>query len=422
MTTLSLGGIPRTRSRTVDVTRPYQDTQLRDQLLTFRTGETTRDETRYGAGKWNNPTDRIRRDEAFVDVGGPFYNEKLSYWDDGRIYTASYPPFYSYRGVQLPVGATLVTRLSGTDTYWNPVVSASDDQSLFAWGGTAISRCAPTNPHSQVLTALGELYRDGLPSAVGVKTLRDRDVGGEFLNYQFGIAPLLSDIRKLHKSLTESQKILNQYLRDSGRMVRRRYDQPESIETSVTTKTGFAGLGTPILVTYLYRGSDTSGATRVSTTTIKSKRWFKGAFTYYAQLPTGRLASIERRLQEYNHLLGILPTPAVLWNLTPWSWAADWVFNIGDVLNNVSMMQSDGLVLLYGYVMEHKTITREHHCFGYSLSNGDNVNSVNRFTSEVKTRRKATPFGFGLKLEEFTPRQWAILTALGLSRGQSLAR
>jgi len=353
-------------------------------------------------------------------VGGPFFNQKTTYWDSGKIYL---PKSGLYRGQmpQLPVANTLTDNKTGNGTFWAPAVSESSDMELNSFGATAISRCAPANPHAQILTSIGELYRDGLPSAVGVKTIRDRDPGSEFLNYQFGIAPLVSDLKDLHRSLTESEKILARYLRDSGRLVRRRYEQPESIETSVTTSVGASFLGRPSVVTPLYAGS-TSGATRVATTTITSKRWFSGAFTYHAAIPDGLLNNMRLRIQEYNHLFGILPTPAVLWNLTPWSWAFDWVANMGDVLNNISMFQSDGLLLAYGYVMEHKTITREYHLYGYSMSNAGAVNEVQRFTSEVKVRRRATPYGFGLKLEDFTDRQWAILIALGLSQGKGLAR
>jgi len=424
---LSLGGVPRERSRTLDIVRPYIEytgTTISNQgSFTFRTGEFTSDENHIVRDEFRKYHGNRREFSSFIDVGGPFFNEKTTYEDSGRIYSAftgSGQFLRSFRGPQLPYASTLVDRTFGTGTYWNPVVTASSELELNSFGTSAISQTAPVNPHAHVLTAISELYRDGLPSAVGVKTIRDKDVGSEFLNYQFGIAPLLADLKDLHKSLGESEKILNQYLRDSGRRVRRRYEQPETVESSMTSSVGSANLGRPSVAGTLYDGS-TSGTTRTTTTTIKSKKWFSGCFTYHAQLPSGTMSGIERRLREYNILYGILPTPEVLWNLTPWSWAADWVANIGDVLNNVSMFQSDGLVLLYGYVMEHKTITRQHHTYGYSLKNGGAVNEVQTFTSEVKTRRKASPFGFGLKPVDFSSRQWAILAALGLSRGRGIA-
>jgi len=420
-----LGGVPRVRSRNYpDVVRSYQvktdGVVTSEGSYTFRTGEYTSDE-RHLLQEFDKYLGNSRPGHTnFYDLGGPFFNEKLTYWDTGRVYR---PYSNHYVGVvpQIPAGSTITDRKTGVNVCWAPTVTASSLSELDAFGTTAISQCAPANPHAQILTSIGELYRDGLPSAVGVKTIRDRDPGSEFLNYQFGIAPLVSDLKDLHRSLTESERILARYLRESGRLVRRRYEQPEVIESSVTTSVGSTEVGKPSLVTSLYDGSR-SGATKKLTTTVTSRKWFSGAFTYHAAIPDGLLNNMRLRIQEYNHLFGILPTPAVLWNLTPWSWAFDWVANMGDVLNNVSMFQSDGLVLAYGYVMEHKTITREYHLYGYSLLNAGAVNEVQRFTSEVKSRRRATPFGFGLKLDGFSDRQWAILVALGLSQGKGMAR
>jgi hypothetical protein len=423
---IQMGGPPRKRSRTNDIVKTYQDIILGNpqpvQSLTFRVGELTEDHNNGEYRRFANSRFAERHyGEGAFDVGGNFFNQKTTYWDDARIYDAEYGP-YRYKGPQLPVAGTLITRDSGVDKYWNPVVTASSLLELNSFGSTAISRCAPTNPHSQVLTAIGELYRDGLPSATGVKTIRDKDVGSEFLNYQFGIAPLVSDLKSLHKSLTKSQKILNQYLRDSGRRVRRRYSQPEDIQTSNTTSVGIQNLGTPPLNSYLYDPyAGWNGTTRVLLTTIKSKKWFSGAFVYHAELPEGLLNNMVQRTREYNHLYGLLPTPAVLWNLTPWSWAADWISNMGDVINNVSMFQTDGLVLEYGYVMETKSITREYHMYGYNLAKAGPVNVNQRFTSIVKSRRRATPFGFGLELGSFSNRQWAILAALGISKGRAVS-
>lgn len=419
---LSLGGTPRKRVRTTDTVREsfayVSGTLTSHPVHTFRDGETTIDENH---GRRRRLLAQAQAGGALlnVDTGGPFTNEKLTYWDNARVYNGR-SGIYSCSAYQLPVSGTLVDRNFGSGVYWAPTVTASSLSELNSFGATAISRCSPANPHSQVLTSIGELYRDGLPAATGVKTIRDHDVGAEFLNYQFGIAPLLSDLQSLHKSLSQSEKIVAQYLRDSGRKVRRRYELPVSIETTVVTSTGPTWIGSPSLTTNLYANTQ-SGATRRTTTTTTSRKWFSGSFTYHAELPDGTLSNMAQRVREYNHLYGLLPSPAVLWNLTPWSWAADWVANMGDILNNVSMFQNDGLVLNYGYVMEHKTITREHHLYGYSLASAGPVNTVQRFVSETKVRRKASPFGFGLTAEGFSNRQWAILVALGMTKGKGIA-
>jgi len=111
-------------------------------------------------------------------------------------------------------------------------------------------------------------------------------------------------------------------------------------------------------------------------------------------------------------------TPETLWDLTPWSWAVDWFSSFGDVLHNVGDWAKDGLVMKYGYVMEHSSVTDAYTWAGPSGF----ISRVNptplTVVSETKQRRKATPFGFGLTWSAFTKRQAAILVALGITKGR----
>jgi hypothetical protein len=116
-------------------------------------------------------------------------------------------------------------------------------------------------------------------------------------------------------------------------------------------------------------------------------------------------------------LLGIRITPEVLWNLAPWSWAIDWFSNLGDVVSNLSDWATDGLALRYGYIMEHKSIYVTYSLVGKPrfLPEGTFASDVIAYR-ETKRREKATPFGFGLDWNTFSPRQLAIAAALGITR------
>jgi hypothetical protein len=146
--------------------------------------------------------------------------------------------------------------------------------------------------------------------------------------------------------------------------------------------------------------------------------WFSGAFTYHMAIDPVTMDTVKGRSGPLRKLLGFELTPDMIWNLTPWSWAIDWVTNTGDVISNLQSWTQDGMVLRWGYVMEH-TISRNTFTFvgptGWLI--GGSPPSVT-FTTEVKQRRRATPFGFGLKYGEFSNRQKAILAALGISRGR----
>jgi len=126
------------------------------------------------------------------------------------------------------------------------------------------------------------------------------------------------------------------------------------------------------------------------------------------------------RLAVARKLLGADVDPEVLWDLAPWSWAVDWFSSVGDVIHNLSAYSSDGLVLRYGYIMEH-SIVRDTYTYSGDLGLIPRCNFTGRpadlvVTSEKKLRRRSSPFGFGLAMSELTTRQKAILAALGLSR------
>jgi hypothetical protein len=152
---------------------------------------------------------------------------------------------------------------------------------------------------------------------------------------------------------------------------------------------------------------------------VERRVWFDGAFTYY--LPKaegdGPLGKWFNSLQKWKAVYGLTLDPEVVWNLAPWSWAADWFANTGDVISNVTDLMTDGLVMHYGYVMEHVVESDEIVLSGWTPQKGSFPSDLKIVVvRETKTRLRASPYGFGLTFEDFSPRQLAILAALGISR------
>jgi len=243
-------------------------------------------------------------------------------------------------------------------------------------------------------------------------------VGGEYLSVEFGWKPMLNDIQSLSAAVTKSHKILDDYRRGSGKQIRRQYSFPTETSQNVVIKDNIYPY-IPTSTTWFY----VNPGRLTRTETIQKDCWFKGAFTYYLDPGEDRMGKLLRASQEAKKLYGVRITPDVLWNLAPWSWAADWVSNAGDVISNVSAFASDGLVMRYGYLMEHTIATREYRLEGYRLY-GDSAprTDVATFVTETKRRIPATPFGFGLELGALSGRQQAIIAALGLSRNARVAR
>jgi hypothetical protein len=294
-----------------------------------------------------------------------------------------------------------------------PAVVTPLDSDLDALGTTAIANVGPTNPITGLAVTLGELKSEGIPSLVGVNTWKDRtfrakQAGSEYLNVQFGWLPLVNEIRSLADTVRRSDEITRQYEAEEGRLVHRQYTFPGSTTTTTSTETGKYPV--PAYVTGFWN----STGTKTTVTTTRVENWFSGAFTYMLP-PRGSRA---REVAIANKLYGTRLTPDVVWNLTPWSWAVDWFTNSGDVISNLSAFANDGLVMPYGYMMRRRTTTTTISLEGARAKrNNSSVNCWQRFTTTVKSRRKATPYGFGLDLTSLTGKQWTILSALGLSRG-----
>lgn len=292
----------------------------------------------------------------------------------------------------------------------------TDQSDLNAKGTTAIANIIPTNPLSGVVVTLGELKSEGIPSLIGVnswkqRTFNARSAGSEYLNYQFGWLPLVSEIQTFAQTTLQHDDIVEKYVAESGKLLHRRYTYPISITESETEEDG-------VYPSPTQQGSHWSASgKRTKKTTVRSETWFEGAFTYHLPPPGTR----ERDAAIARKLYGVELTPDVVWSLTPWSWAVDWISNAGDVMSNISRFSQDGLVMPYAYIMEKVTHSVEYILSGARTKYEDrSVECRQKFTTTVKQRHKATPWGFGLDPAlDFSDRQWSILVALGLSRGSN---
>lgn len=352
-----------------------------------------------------------------VATGGRFNVVKRELYEknvdahDNR--TLSQSPQYDSNGYASNFRGTYFAKLPViTNSSFSPYVDTPDAE-MNALGTTAIARVLPTNPLVGLTTTLGEIRREGIPSVMGAQSLRARalrarEAGSEYLNVEFGWRPLVSEVLALADAIINSDEVMRQYERDSGKWIRREYTWDPSITKTETVETG--KYPEPVFQLAYWNSS----GTLTTTTTTKVERWFSGAFTYHLA-PQG---SLKRKEQLAAKRFGLRITPEVLWNLAPWTWAADWVSNMGDVIHNVSAFANDGLAMPYGYMMKRKTISIEYDLKGARMKYLNKPADCNqRLVTIVKKRTVATPFGFGLDPINFTNRQWAILVALGLSRG-----
>lgn len=350
-----------------------------------------------------------------LDMGnGSFFKERTDITEISHPdYTIGpkYPYTYKYSGPWLPGDSDRLRKLILEKIAWPSENDVSLD--LFGLGGTAISRTLPTRSHVSLGVTLGELRKEGLPKIVGLSALDKhrglgQKAGHEYLNVQFGWAPLISDFRKLLIAVRDSSRIIDEYRRKSDTHIRRRYHFPTSTETFDFVNTGTAPLPS---LSAIWTGPSTS--VRISGTYV-SDAWFSGAYRYSVPVGTDVLSSMKQWESEANRLLGLRITPELLWNTTAWSWLLDWFMTIGNMVTNISYIGKDGLVLEYGYIM--RSLKVDAHITTLGRPRDSATPASCRLVIDQKARRRASPYGFGINPSSLSAKQWSILGALGLTK------
>lgn len=357
------------------------------------------------------------------DIGGPFTTVKVEYELGSLDYThLERPVSYGaigaggilipdqaadpFRGLDLNPGVTDETMRTNIR---DKAPAALSDSSLDALGARAVSRVAPTNPTVDLAVTFGEFVSEKrffrLPGS-------NSGPAGEYLNYMFGIAPTLADIQDLRKAISDQEAILSQHARDSGRLVRRRY---EPLEEKTSSRTVLNNRPTSVVGIGVVGSTLGTVGTLTILETTTSKWWFSGAFTYH--FPVDGLA---RKVAELDRLYGVKPGASLAWELLPFSWLLDYKISAGDVMSNLDAFGSDGLVMPYGYVCRTFESVREYTLTGAKVHMGGSLTPLPaltaKVTSVIKQRRAANPFGFGIRPGDLSPRQLSIIAALGLTK------
>lgn len=304
-----------------------------------------------------------------------------------------------------------------------PSVGFSSASKLDQLGATAISRCAPSSPTVNLAASLAEALRDGLPSfssdAFTKGVSKAKAAGDDFLNVEFGWLPLVGDLSKVINSMSLANDLVRQYERDAGLVVRRQYHFPPVRSTTSQNLSGQWWLISPDDSDFYQEVAFNSTVNRVRVT--ETRQWFSGAFTYYLPWDYESPKSMRTLTSKLQHMLTFSLTPQSVWDLSPWTWVADWFSNAGEVIDNLDRIGSGSLVVRYGYMMETTIITDTYtridpHVFGKGLRDISVDGSVT-LKQVTKLRRRANPFGFGVTWGGLSPLQLSIAAALGISRG-----
>jgi len=347
-------------------------------------------------------------------VSGPsFVNERTgSLRYEGGFYV-QWPSLYF--PFSIPKASFESDAKAGTGTSWGHVDPGS-------YGPTGWAKFKPGKPTAtsleffaelgeapKMLRDTGKFFSDSWRRAGGQSGLfGPKRIANDWLGANFGWFPFVNDLRKMYKTAVNMDAAIKRIKRENGRWTHR-----GGTISANTTTTKLMDNGNYISILPLtYGGYLATGSTPRTDVTQKVTKhaWFSGSFRYYIPNTDSWQWNALARAE----LFGALPTPTALYDLTPWSWLIDWYSNIGDNIANMSNGYADNLAAAYAYVMSTTIYTYTMNS-SIKYNGGATINISSERNVSFKGREGASPFGFGLS-GDLTPRQAALLVALGLQR------
>lgn len=168
-----------------------------------------------------------------------------------------------------------------------------------------------------------------------------------YLQTQFNLKPLVSDICGIHATLTTWEKRINALLTGAGRNHVKHFSYTWSEHADVSeekTDTQYFAVSPASYNTYHYYHP-------------KRYVWYEPT-TFHAQIRYNYVCSDYQR--QHAALLGILDqlgfnlNPAIIWNAIPWSFVVDWVFGVSRWLDQFKLTLMEPTINIQSYLWSIK--------------------------------------------------------------------
>jgi hypothetical protein len=242
-----------------------------------------------------------------------------------------------------------------------------------------------------------------------------------FINHNFGWVPFVKDLADFLSNLRDFREKIAVLSQNNGKWIRRR-SILENVDSDIEVP-GWKGTG--IFQTYPLNTSpmnDTWVGTprwefriRTSTysTAVGSFRYYLPYFDVYSP-EWGGLGSVRRQLA----LHGARVSPVHIYQAVPWSWLVDWLTPVGHDLAVLQDQLMDEVVAKYLYTTTHsvRELVFQQYVPFNAASGGPRTFTWSRVISTKQRKGISSPFGFGLTWDTLSPKQLAILAALGIMR------
>lgn len=161
----------------------------------------------------------------------------------------------------------------------------------------------------------------------GLKTFKQiaKAAADGFLQWNFNLAPLVSDIAGIHSALTDARKQLSKLRARAGTRMRSHWgcDILDSYPSGVLTQ-------------YAQQLGPNNGA-RTRDVYKWSKEWRYGpsrfTFTLDHSFTLSSVGALDLEMAALLDVIGVNLNPAIIWNALPWSFVVDWVVGVNAALS-----------------------------------------------------------------------------------------
>ena len=298
---------------------------------------------------------------------------------------------------------------------------------LTTYGPGAYQRYSPTKPSvdlGQFLAEIREIPKMLYTSALHFvqlwrsirnrpQTLRllrgnfyQRQIASEWLNTQFGWVPFLGTVVDFIKAMNNLNKRITWLQRNNRKWIRRGGPVDTTESERILAKFLKPSLIRPS-VSSVFKDRGTVTVTERVTKSV----WFSAYMKYY--IPNIKIWYGETKLLKL--IMGLEITPALLWELVPFSWLIDWGANVGDVLANWRDNFEYNLVSRNAFIMgktQNDVVITTDRTLGSHVNHGEWIYRFSR-----QQREEASPFGFGVRFQDLSAWRVSILAALGITKG-----
>jgi hypothetical protein len=233
-----------------------------------------------------------------------------------------------------------------------------------------------------------------------------KGISDAILLNDFGIAPLVSDIERLLNILRRSEENARILLESVNKPLKRHYrvwlSQPADQSLS-----------------YSYNLEGSLCPSKYHRETICKDSWYTATMDYEYGLDPATMQALARLV--LLDTLGLNFNPRVIWDGMPWSFAVDWIFKVGDFVDQFKARNVEPIVHIKGFVHSFKRTT-ETYLFSELGWNRESITGKTLLGIEresVYYRKPHVPnFYSALQLSGLSSREIVLASALTGSRAK----